>query len=110
MKKLILILALLFTGIVSNAQNVALDLAVLAGGVGYQKFATQPKMDNVLHCWGGYFGCNALTQALEKSNCKKWVKKVIPPVVTIWALAAKEMTDGHFSNSDFKAGLMGVSL
>ena len=75
MKKLILIFALLLSSFLGQAQNATLDLAVLAGGVGYQKFATNPKMDNVLHFWGGYFATNALQVIINKSDLPKWAKK-----------------------------------
>lgn len=76
MKKLILIFALLLSSFLGKAQNATVDLAVLAGGVGYQKFATNPKMDNVLHFWGGYFATNALQVIINKSDLPKWAKKL----------------------------------
>lgn len=95
MKKLILIAILLIATMTVKAQNASMDLAVLTGGVAYQKFADHPKMDNVLHFWAGYFGTNALQSMLDKTDLPKWAKKSIPPFITVCAIVAKENIDSQ---------------
>lgn len=109
MRKLILIAALLIAAQQAWAQNASMDLAVLTGGVAYQKFVHNPKMDNVLHFWGGYFATNALQTIVNKSDLPKWAKKTIPPFLTFCAVVAKENLDGKVSRSDMNAGLMGMT-
>lgn len=110
MRKVLLILTLLFLYTGLKAQNTALDLTVIGGGVIYQKLAPNANMDNVLHFWGGYFGCNALQTVANKINMPIWAKKVAPPAIMIGALITKELIDGQWSKSDFNAGLAGCGL
>ena len=107
MKKLILFFAILFASELP-AQNAALDITFIAGGVAYQKLAPNPKMDNVLHFWGGYFATNALQLIVDKSDLPKWAKKAIPLFLGLCAVVAKENLDGQFSRSGFNAGMAGI--
>ncbi len=85
-----------------------MDFVVLGSGVAYQKFATNPEMDMVLHCWGGYFFTNASYHFVQKTDWSPAMKAVAPPVATILMMFAKELIDEEFSTRDILAGSAGV--
>jgi len=110
MKKLraILITATLLIGLTQTAKTQYMDIGVLAGGVAYQKFVPQAKMDNVLHFWGGYFGTVAVSEILKSLNAPRSVQVFIPIVLGGLAVFGKEYLDNSTSFDDIKSGMMGV--
>jgi len=103
-----LIAVILLSGFTQTSQAQYLDLGVLAGGVAYQKFADQPKMDNVLHFWGAYFGTVAVSELLKKWDAPRSVQIIIPVIAGILAVGFKEYLDQRTCYDDVRAGLFGV--
>jgi hypothetical protein len=106
LKTLIAVIA--FIGITQTSQAQVMDIGVLAGGVAYQKFVPDAKMDNVLHFWGAYFGTVALSDLLKRWDAPRLVQLFIPIVAGSLAVFAKEYLDNSTSFDDIKAGMMGV--
>ncbi len=91
--------------------NASLDLAVIGGGVLYQKFGNNVKYDYILHFWGGYFATKAMTYGLYKAGINKTLCATIPPVFTSILCALKEyMLDSQVSKGDLYAGIGGAGL
>ena len=108
MKKLIFVAILATMTMTSKAQVI--DLGVLAGGVAYQKFVPDAKMDNVLHFWGGYFGTVAVSELFKRWDMPRSVQILIPPVLGVLAVGFKEYLDNKACMRDFVAGVSGVGV
>ena len=90
--------------------NASLDLAVIFGGVAYQKFGNNVKYDYILHGWGGYFGSKAIAYGLDKMRCSKTLCALGSFLSVSLACVAKEFVDSRFDNDDLIAGMGGAAL
>lgn len=91
--------------------NVCLDLAMIGGGVLYEKFGKNVSYDYILHSWGGYFATKGMCYTLDRLGCSKLVSAVAPFLFTSALCTLKEyMIDGTPSKSDLVAGIGGAAL
>jgi len=91
--------------------SAALDLALIGGGVLYQKFGKNVKYDYILHAWGGYFATKAMIFGLDKAGASKATCAIVPPLVTSALCLLKEyMIDSTPSKGDLYAGIGGAGL
>lgn len=90
---------------------MSVDLALIGGGVLYQKFGRNVKYDYILHAWGGYFVTKAMIFGLDKAGASKATCAIVPPLVTtILCLAKEYLIDSTPSKGDLYAGIGGASL
>lgn len=90
--------------------NASLDIAVIAGGVLYQKFGNNVRYDYILHGWGGYFGSKAIAYGLDRMGCSKTFCALGSFLSVSLACVAKEFVDSEFNNDDLIAGMGGAAL
>lgn len=90
---------------------MAVDLALIGGGVLYQKLGKNVKYDYILHGWGGYFATKAMIFGLDRAGASKATCAIIPPLVTSALCFLKEyMIDSTPSKGDLYAGIGGAGL
>lgn len=90
---------------------MSVDLALIGGGVLYQKLGKNVKYDYILHAWGGYFATKAMIFGLDRAGASKATCAIVPPLVTSALCLLKEyMIDSTPSKGDLYAGIGGAGL
>ena len=91
--------------------NACLDLAIIGGGVMYQKFGNNVKYDYILHFWGGYFATKGMIYGLDRMGLNKTTSAIVPPLITSALCLIKEyMLDSQVSKGDLIAGIGGAGM